>query len=300
MKKNLCILLALLVFSFIFPFAASAADPVPVESIVLNQQSATISIGKSINLKATISPKNATARKIEWTSSDESIATVRNGTVKGISSGTVTITAKATDESNITASAEITVVKPIKKITADKTKLTLAPDTAWKQTVSISPDDATVQTLTWTSSNESIATVDQNGIITAHAVGKCTIVGAAQDGTRNQIKVSLQVKEFDVVLKVSDVKVKVEFDTTEFIDGTYMQIGSYIMGDYNRTKVKFKNGCVKSSNNGELIPVKPGEDTVTVTVKHNDRKVISKKKYSVLVLPANEEDNSAEDTGSDV
>lgn len=193
MKKPCTIILSLL-FALCLVLPAAAADPVPVENITLEPGSAVLSVGKTLSIKAIVAPKNATAKKPEWSSSDEAIATVQNGKVKGIAPGTATITAKATDDSGISASVEITVVQPVKKITSENAKLILAPGTTWEPEITITPADATIQKLSWTSSNDKIANVDENGEITAVSVGKCNIVGTATDDSKQKITMNHEAR----------------------------------------------------------------------------------------------------------
>ena len=117
--KNRIISIFLVIMLLLSASIAYAADPIPVESLTLSDINLNIPIKKSINLKATIEPKNATNKKIVWTSSDDNIATVKNGKVTAVNFGTAIITASAEDGSNASVSAEITVVKPIKKITTE-------------------------------------------------------------------------------------------------------------------------------------------------------------------------------------
>lgn len=83
---------------------------VPVTRVSLNKTSASITKGKTLVLKATVSPSNATKKTITWTSSNNKVATVTsNGVVKGVAKGTVTITAKASDGSGKKATCKVTV-----------------------------------------------------------------------------------------------------------------------------------------------------------------------------------------------
>lgn len=69
--------------------------PVAVESIVLTPTEMNLLVGDSETINATVLPGNATDKTVTWTSSDEDVATVNNGTVTAVSGGTATITAKA-------------------------------------------------------------------------------------------------------------------------------------------------------------------------------------------------------------
>ena len=83
----------------------------PVTGIQLSQESLTLRPGETAQLEATITPEDAVTSALHWTSSDESVATVdQNGLVTALKEGTVTITASSTDGSQVTASAQITVV----------------------------------------------------------------------------------------------------------------------------------------------------------------------------------------------
>lgn len=80
---------------------------IPVESVSLDKSTATIAVGKSVTLTATVSPSNASNKTITWSTSNSSVATVSNGTVTGKSSGTATIT--ATSNNGKSASCSVTV-----------------------------------------------------------------------------------------------------------------------------------------------------------------------------------------------
>ncbi len=80
-----------------------------VESISFGETETTVAVGESTALTVSVTPSSAAANVL-WTSSDDSVATVANGTVKGIKQGTVTITATAANDSNIKASITVKVI----------------------------------------------------------------------------------------------------------------------------------------------------------------------------------------------
>lgn len=84
-------------------------DPIAVEGVKLNRETAEVEIGKTITLTATIEPSDATEKSVSWSSSDEDIASVdNNGKVTGVAEGTATITV-TTKDGEFTASCEVTV-----------------------------------------------------------------------------------------------------------------------------------------------------------------------------------------------
>lgn len=77
-----------------------------VTGVTLNKETASISVGGTETLAATVIPSNATDKTVTWSSDDEDVTTVANGVVTGVSAGTATITATASGK---TATCEITV-----------------------------------------------------------------------------------------------------------------------------------------------------------------------------------------------
>lgn len=149
----------------------------------------TISTAQTAQLKATATYKSGatadiSATDVTWTSSDTSIATVDSaGLVTPVAQGEVTITATSTQDASVSGSAKVTVKN------ADPTSMTLSPSTvslfAGTTTTlmpSYEPDNVNPQTvnLVWTSSNTSVATVDEDGVVTAVADGTATITATVR------------------------------------------------------------------------------------------------------------------------
>ena len=88
---------------------------IEVTSVSLNKTSASVTVGSTVALTASVAPENATDQTIIWSSSDTSVATVSStGVVKGIKAGTATITAKSSNGK--TAKATITVTAVLKNV----------------------------------------------------------------------------------------------------------------------------------------------------------------------------------------
>ena len=149
-----------------------------VENITLDQTALTINVGDSKEVKATIAPSFASTKELTWTSNHPEIAEVSSqGVVKALKVGTATITATATDGSNVSASCEVTVNGiPVKGITLNKPSITLKATENVQLTATITPINATDQTLTWHSENESVAKVDSTGKVTGISMGKTQII----------------------------------------------------------------------------------------------------------------------------
>lgn len=155
-----------------------------VTGISLDQTSASIEKGHTLTLVATVVPGDATNPTVNWTSSNDEIATVSNsGVVTAVAEGgPVTITA-TTEDGGLTATCEITVfVNHVTSVTVEPTTLDLAPGFSANLTATVLPDEATDKSFVWESSDPTIATVE-NGLVTAVAVGDVTISAIANDGS---------------------------------------------------------------------------------------------------------------------
>lgn len=176
----------------------SAAVKKKVSSVTLDYNTYVLQKGKSVKLTATCLPKTASNRKVTWKSSKKSVATVNaSGKVTAKKTGTATITATAKDGSKKKAACKIKVVKSIKKITSMKltaSKKTITEGKSVTVKATIKPSKATLKTLYWTSSNTSVATVSQKGVVKGKKAGKVKITAKAQDGSKKKATCTITVK----------------------------------------------------------------------------------------------------------
>ena len=168
---------------------------IPVDSISLNETKLELTKGEGASLNVIITPTNATETEaVTWTSSDKGVAIVsENGVVKAISKGTATI--KAT-MGTFTATAEINVTEiPLESIEISNEENTLTVDSKLQLSVKANPTNTTDEyTLTYKSSDESIATVDENGIVTGLKAGNVTITVTASNGIETTIDLTIEDK----------------------------------------------------------------------------------------------------------
>ena len=92
---------------------------VAVTGVTLSQTEATLNIGETLTLTATVAPDNATDQTVTWTSSDETVATVADGVVTAVAVGTATITVTTTDGAK-TATCAVTVAATAPEVAWDK------------------------------------------------------------------------------------------------------------------------------------------------------------------------------------
>lgn len=173
---------------------------ISVDAVAVNPTAMTLAVETTGTIIATVSPANATNKTVTWASSDPDVATVANGRVTAKAAGTVTITATAGGK---TADCTVVVEPPainVTGVTLDKTALTLKTGgAAGTLTAAVAPADATNKSITWSSSDESVATVD-NGTVTPHAAGTATITVETIDSNKTAAcMVTVESSEDDFV-----------------------------------------------------------------------------------------------------
>ena len=152
---------------------------VSVTSITLDKTSLSMKVGETETITATVNPDNATDKSVTWGSSDVSVATVADGRVTAMKSGTAIITAKS---GSCIAECTVNISVDVESVTLDKTTLSLTVGETATLTATVKPDDATDKNVTWTSSDESVAKV-ADGKVTAVKSGKATITAKCEDKT---------------------------------------------------------------------------------------------------------------------
>jgi uncharacterized protein YjdB len=153
-----------------------------VTEIYLDKNELSLVSGETAELKATIKPDYAENKNVIWESSNESIATVENGIIKTISPGTIEIKAKSED-GNKEAICKVTVTAPpLQEITFSEIEKTVYLDSETILQVITKPANAVIENPIWTSSNETVATVE-NGKVHARKLGQTIITVSNADNT---------------------------------------------------------------------------------------------------------------------
>lgn len=168
--------------------AVIPVEPVEVESVTLNETSLTLKEGETFTLVATVLPENADDKTVLWSSSDPTVASVAGGLVTALKAGSVVITAKA---GAFSATCDVTVEAEgpgpeepvaVESVTLNKTELELEEGATFTLVATVLPADATNPSVTWTSSDPTVATVE-NGVVKALKAGTAVITAQAGEKT---------------------------------------------------------------------------------------------------------------------
>ena len=262
---------------------------VPVVEVVLDKTEARMNVGERLAIGAVVMPDNATDKKIVWTTSNNSIATVEDGVVTAINLGKVIITATA-EADEVSATCEVNVVVPVESISLDKTTAELKEGESFMLTATVKPDYSTDKTVTWSTSDATIATVDNNGVVKAIKVGKVTITAKAGDKTATCEVTVKPVLVSGIVLDKISVELfegeTITLTATVSPDNATDKTVTWSTSDASIATVD-NNGVVKAIKVGKVtITAKAGDKTATcdVTVKPVLVSGISLDKTSVELL----------------
>lgn len=179
---------------------ALTANVQKAEGISLDKTEVTVKPGATVKLTATITPANAFGAAVTWTSSNPAAATVTaDGTVKGVSNGSATITAKTAN--GLSASCKVTVDTVVTTFTVSPSKSkTMNVGSTFTFKTKVYPSDATNKTLTYKSSDTKVATVTSEGKVKAVAPGKAVITITSQSNPEKIRQVTIKVRPKKVVV----------------------------------------------------------------------------------------------------
>ena len=170
-----------------------------VTKITPKSQYVFVTKGKSVQLKSSVYPSKASNKKLTYSSSKKSVATVSaSGKVTGKKAGTATITIKAKDGSGVYTKVYVTVgttKTKVTKVTATTAKTSLYVGETTAISSKVTPSKATNKKVHYTSSNTNVATVSSKGVITAKAPGTATIKVIANDGSNKYAKITVTVQQ---------------------------------------------------------------------------------------------------------
>ncbi len=161
-------------------------------------------------VKISFEPSNVTNKTLAFESQEPSVFTVDNlGNIKGVSAGESTLIVKSLDGSETVASCKIRVNKVlVGNIKIENTSMTVGSSLNVSKLITINPVNAVNKEVTYQSSLPNIATVDQNGIVTALNTGEVSIIATAKDGSNITGKAKIVIGNAFVALNRSGFIVK--------------------------------------------------------------------------------------------
>lgn len=260
---------------------------IPLESITINGDE-TLSKNEEKTLTVTYNPTNTTDNKtVDWESSNPEIVSIDStGKITGNKGGTAKITATV---GNVKAEKEVKVVVPIESVSLSGDDSILKGETK-RLTATINPEDTTDdKTITWSSDDENVLFVDQNGQIRGIKEGTANVkaVVAGKETTKqitvNEIHInSIAIdgdQEFEMIKnQTKNLSVTINPENTTDDKG--------VVWKTNNEEV------ARIDNDGKVTALKEGEATITATVGTNETSVkINVKEIHINSVVINELDD---------
>ena len=239
----------------------------PITNVSLNFSDLEIRKDSSQGLRATITPKETTDDKtLTWESSNPEVATVSStGVVTARRPGNAIITVRTSN--GLTDTCNITVISQITSVHLNLTAITLDEGVSQILRATINPSDTTDDTtLTWLSSNTNVATVDQEGNVTAVKEGVATITVTTVNGRRAECKITVNKPSENIPIE------SVSLDKTTLT--LEEQEAETLVATINPSDTTDDTTLTWKSNNpevatvdqeGKVTAIKEGSATITVT-----------------------------------
>ena len=234
--------------------------------------------GKTAKLKATVLPNNAYNKSVTWKSNNTKVVTVdKNGKIKATTNkGTTYVNAIAKDGRKIRTRILVVVGKKVKKITLNKTSVTLnrgAKNRTFQLKKAIKNKNATYKGVSWYSSNKNVATVNSNGKVTIKHRGKVVITVKAKDGSNKSAKCKFTVKQLVTKLSYNNKKQVKEVYKNKTIKFAVTVAPS----NANNKKLTYSSSNKKVAtvnSKGVIKGIKAGTVTITAKAKDGSRKAV--------------------------
>lgn len=258
-----------------------------VTGVNLDAETATLRVGEqTLQLTAVVQPSDASDKSLVWTSSNAEVASVNEtGLVTPLASGEALITVTTVD-GGFSATCAVTVIQPVLSITLNETSININPDMTFELVAQINPDNADNKELEWKSSDETVVTVDQNGVVTG-----------VETGVGREAAITVTSKDSGVsatcVVRVTKDVVGVELDCQykRIEAGKEFQLTAVITpSDATNTNVVWTSSDTEVASvdaTGKVTARSAGTAVITVTTEQNGYTATCK----VVVRPAGTSDN---------
>lgn len=240
------------------------------EKVVIDQKNPEVGLNTTLQLTATTTPVDISQPKRTWSSSNPSIVEVdaETGVVTGKGDGSATITVTV-DGKSASAQVKVLYVKP-QTVAINPTSKTLVLNDTCLLKVLTTPAEVTYPEITWSSSNSSVASVDENGIVTAKGLGSATI-SAKVDGVVGTSTIT--VSEFPPItgfeLSASAKEVAINKSITLSIKNLEPSGASYGDIKWSIDNTSMATISVNKTNGTCTLTAKDQTGYVTVTAESN-------------------------------
>ncbi len=261
-----------------------------VQSIALSETAKVVNVGDGpFTLVATVTPADSFNGAIAWSSTNTDVATVdADGRVTPVGVGSTVIVASA---GTMTAQCTLTVISsnvdivPVESVTIDRTIAEIVGKQTLQLSATSAPENATYKAIVWSSSNESVATVNNKGVVEAKGKGEATITASSLDGKKSATckvtvlnpPVSLSFGDMNSTLKIGET-ISVSFVGAGDLPGATEELTS-------PTWINSDAGFAELSADGfsaSLTGLSVGKVTISVDAIYDGQHISASKEIEVV------------------
>lgn len=248
----------------------SSNNSVKQETVSISNKPAEVKVGENVTLSVSSSTGNTNG---EWSSTDDTVAYVKDNVLHTGKPGQATITFKV---GAISDSFTITVKEvEVESVIVPTEKLTVQLGKKSNITASVAPDNATNKSIVWSSENDQIVKV-VNGVVEAVGVGQTRVVATSANGKTGLVDVE--------VYKIDPVSIEIESEAIrlELKEKTYKINAKVSPEDANDSDLTYESSdenIVKVDESGELILVGKGKAKITISTSNNVTRVMEVEVY---------------------
>ena len=267
-------------------------EVVHVTSLVFNVSEPTVCIpGTQVNFTVTVLPEEADDRSVTWESDHPETAAIDDeGKMTAVAPGTAVITARSVSDPDVFAEHQVIIKPEVSSVTISEKDVVMEKGETYQLTAEVLPADAISTKVTWSSDNEFVASVDENGLVTALKGGTAIIVALTESGqladactvTVIAHPESIQIIEFDPATMEETVLSDIALE-----EGTEKQLVAKVMpldtsdkrvtwsSDHPETAEVDRDGLVRAVSIG----------TAVITAKTNDGGLSASVTVTVTEIP---------------
>ena len=253
---------------------------IAVESIKIGNLSKELHVGQKCKLETTFTPTNATLTKVEWSSSDKNIITVDSfGKITAKGEGVAVITAKSAFNDDVFASVELQVLPAVEPPAVPVQSLEIKTEStncfvgkSQQLSTAFYPNDST-DDLLWSSSDETVATVSQKGVVTGLKAGNVVITASCSNFDKHA---TVDIKVDEVVSNKIVLQTDIDNQDGNFVlkQGKSGKVVALLDEDATVFDVVFASSNDKVAQigaDGVVRALKGGEITITATTSYGDK-----------------------------
>ena len=241
----------------------------PVTRLTATASASAIAVGETMTLTTQAIPENATIKAVSWKSENEAIATVtQDGVVTGVAKGTARVVATAMDGSNVRVNLSVRVAQKAEEISLKSNDVTVDAGKKIQLSATVLPRNTDDKSVVWSSSDESVATVDSKGKVSGISLGTCEITCASAVVPEVKAVATVHVQQ-----PVTAITLNGPFEV--WMGETATMTWTVEPANASNPALKLETGSKKIltiDENGVMTPVKVGKTTVTATSTDGSRK----------------------------